>query len=91
METKEALDRIKADLAELRNQGQEAVQIEALDQYLTNLQANASDSLKLNCRPVINSSLYHSLCHSTQDVGLLTYKAGFAILHHKKRLLINWF
>jgi len=47
VEIKEALEKIKADLVELQDQGRTTVQIEALNQYLEAMQENAGESTEL--------------------------------------------
>lgn len=46
METKEAIDKIKQDLAEVKAQGHTSVVIETLENYLTGLEKDASLSIE---------------------------------------------
>ncbi len=46
METKEAIDKIKQDLSELKAQGQTSVVIESLENYLANLEKDATLSIE---------------------------------------------
>jgi len=47
METKEAIDKFKSDLAEVKAQGQSTVAIEALENYLGGLEKDASLSFEM--------------------------------------------
>ena len=46
METRDAIDRLKSDLAVIKSQGQEAVAIERLEDYLSVLEKDAASSLE---------------------------------------------
>lgn len=46
METKEAIDKLKSDLAGIKAQGQETIPIEGLENYLSALEKDASASLE---------------------------------------------
>jgi uncharacterized protein YdbL (DUF1318 family) len=47
LETKEAIDKFKTDLAEVKSQGQSTVTIEALENYLVGLEKDASLSVEM--------------------------------------------
>lgn len=59
METKEAIEKFRVDLAEVRSQGQSTVAIEALENYLLGLEKDASISIELQKLEYQRSLVYY--------------------------------